>query len=84
MHPKAYMYDTFCDLSQIIILPHLCDVIGITAYFPNGVGAIHIILVDCSGVELQLFDCRYDLTDATTNSYCYGDAGVTCTGNMQL
>ena len=78
------MYDKVCDLSQIIILPHPCDVIRITAYFPNGVGAVHITSVQCSGEELQLFDCQYDLTDATTNSYCYDDAGVTCTGNMQL
>ena len=74
------MYDKFCDLSQIIILPHLCDVIGITAYPPNGVGAIHITSVQCSGEELQLFDCEYDLTDTTTNFYCSSDAGVTCTG----
>ena len=84
MHPRAYMHGKFCDLPQIIVLPHLCDAIGITAYSPNGVGAIHITSVQCSGEELQLFDCEYDLTDTTTNFYCSSDAGVTCTGNVQL
>ena len=84
MHPRAYMHGKFCNLPQIIVLPHLCDAIEITAYSPNGVGAIHITSVQCSGEELQLFDCEYDLTDTTTNFYCSSDAGVTCTGNVQL